>query len=177
MADQQNNFPVADIRGRGTYVLILQVAHPARIQVGRLGCFDFRAGVYAYAGSAFGPGGLAARVGRHLKTEKRLRWHIDYLRGISRVSAVWYTVYPVRREHDWARILLQRRGASVPIPGFGSSDCRCKSHLVYFQHTPKIATFRRKIRCCFAEDPRIDQRVVPAGKSPALCLTTRGDFQ
>lgn len=147
-------------KGKGTYVLILRVEKPARIRIGKLGLATIDAGFYAYSGSALGPGGLAARVGHHLKTKKRCHWHIDYLRRISRLSAVWHTAYPVRREHDWARILAETRDAQVQIIGFGSSDCRCPSHLVYFRRGPNIVTFRRKIRQHFANDPLIIQSII-----------------
>jgi len=113
--------------------------------------------MYTYVGSAFGPGGLAARVGRHLKTKKRRHWHIDYLRRICRVSAVWYAVDSVHREHDWARILMGTHGSQVPVPGFGASDCHCYSHLVFFRRHPSIVTFRRKIRQYFVTHPVIIQ--------------------
>jgi len=144
--------PPFNERGKGTYILILQLENPARIEVGKLGLVAFDTGIYTYVGSAFGPGGLAARVGHHLRTRKRCHWHIDYLRRICRVSAVWYTIDSVRREHEWAQILAGIRGAKVPIIGFGSSDCRCPSHLAYFHHSPNFITFRRKIRQHFADD-------------------------
>ena len=49
------------------------------ILVGRLGALPVEPGFYVYVGSAFGPGGLERRVGRHATTEKKHRWHIDYL--------------------------------------------------------------------------------------------------
>jgi len=47
------------------------------IKVGALGekCFD--EGYYAYIGSALS--GLKGRINHHLKTGKKLHWHIDYL--------------------------------------------------------------------------------------------------
>jgi Uri superfamily endonuclease len=36
------------------------------------------------------------------------------------------------------------RGASVPIAGFGSSDCRCKTHLFFFRRRPSFKEFRQK---------------------------------
>ena len=64
----------------GTYVLMLGLPRLATIGVGRLGHFQFPVGWYAYAGSAHGPGGLAARISRHLRVPKPLHWHVDYLR-------------------------------------------------------------------------------------------------
>lgn len=111
--------------GKGTYVLILRLEKFARVRIGRLGVAEFDCGFYAYVGSAFGPDGLAGRIGRHLKAQKPCHWHIDYLRRRCQLIDIWYTVSPVHREHDWARALAETQGASIPIPGFGSSDCHC----------------------------------------------------
>jgi len=41
---------------------------------------DLLPGYYIYIGSAFGPGGVRARMLRHLRADKPKHWHIDYLR-------------------------------------------------------------------------------------------------
>jgi len=67
----------------GTYALILHLSKKLeRIEIGKLGRFAFDAGFYVYVGSAFGPGGLKARLQRHLRTDKPLHWHIDLLSAI-----------------------------------------------------------------------------------------------
>ena len=131
---------IGDRQTPGTYVLILQATIAQTIQIGRLGDLVMQPGYYIYVGSAFGPGGLAARVGRHLRQEKRLRWHIDYLRAACEVAEVWWTCDPVRRECEWANKLRELPGAVVPMAGFGSSDCGCESHLVWVEEKPKIVT-------------------------------------
>ena len=50
----------------GSYVLVLRADLPARLAIGSLGELEIRPGYYLYTGSAFGPGGLRARAGRHL---------------------------------------------------------------------------------------------------------------
>jgi Uri superfamily endonuclease len=112
------------------------------VTVGRLGRFDFTAGLYVYVGSAFGPGGLAARVGRHLRSGKRLRWHIDYLTcepGVRTVATITRLqtaaandVPGICLECDWVRCLLAIPGVEIPARGFGASDCRedCPAHLL-----------------------------------------------
>ncbi len=140
---------------KGTYILIMWLGEPARIRIGKLGVVEIDGGFYGYVGSAFGPGGLAGRIGRHLKAQKPYHWHIDYLRRKSRLTDIWYMVSPIRREHDWARLLTETRGASIPIPGFGSSDCCCPSHLVYFDSAPAIAAFRKKAESIFPGDPAV----------------------
>jgi Uri superfamily endonuclease len=88
-------------------------------------------GAYIYVGSAFGPGGLRARVSRHLRRNKKIHWHIDYLRQELPVLAVWYAEGDTTLEHTWAKAIGACNLASMPVPGFGASDCRCASHLFY----------------------------------------------
>lgn len=126
----------------GTYALILYLPHSvADICVGRLGRFYFPAGWYAYVGSARGPGGLAARLARHLRQVKPLHWHIDYLRAHASPVEIWYVTGTQRRECVWARSLLGLSDASVPVPRFGASDCRCFTHLIHFALPPDLAVF------------------------------------
>ena len=68
---------------KGTYILITSVSQMRRWEVGSLGKFDLVPGFYAYVGSAFGPGGLQARVGHHLAGTAEPHWHIDYLLRIA----------------------------------------------------------------------------------------------
>jgi len=115
------------------------------LRVGKLCTARFRPGFYAYAGSALGPGGVAARVGRHARPNGVRHWHVDHLRRVARVREAWFAVGRTRREHTWARALAGLPGAAT-ISGFGASDCRCPSHLVYFAVRPAIAAFRRAAR-------------------------------
>jgi Uri superfamily endonuclease len=129
----------------GTYVLVLLLAAPKTITCGKAGCFRFPAGWYAYVGSAHGPGGLAARISRHLRGTQRPHWHIDHLRSEGRPVEVWYTVRPTREECAWAESLLGLSGAHRPVPGFGASDCHCSTHLVHFDHQPDHLVFARVV--------------------------------
>lgn len=124
------------ISQKGTYALVLSAEEKGRIQIGRLGLLDVRRGYYVYVGSALGPGGLKARLSHHLNRWPRPHWHIDYLRMVARVEAIWYTCDSVRREHQWAEVLMRDRESSVPLTGFGSSDCTCRSHLCFFPGRP-----------------------------------------
>lgn len=127
----------------GSYVLWLTLAEAHRLQIGKLGATRFEAGFYAYVGSALGPGGVRARVRRHLRVDKARRWHIDYLRTAGEVRAVWLSYDPERHEHHWAAVLCQIPGSVIPLYGFGSSDCDCKSHLIRFGRMPTLERFRR----------------------------------
>jgi Uri superfamily endonuclease len=129
----------------GTYALIFSACHKRQPEIGKLGIFELKPGFYIYVGSAFGPGGLKARIDHHRKRAGRPHWHIDYLGPFLKLIEIWYTYDPVHREHQWAKLISNIRGTSVPLVGFGSSDCRCKSHLFFRNARPSIRTFRQKI--------------------------------
>jgi len=123
----------------GTYALILQSHSNATAQIGRWGVLELEPGYYVYVGSAFGPGGVRARVSRHFRTLKAKHWHVDYLREFVTPVAAWYSHDPVRLEHEWARVLHDMPGVS-PVQGFGCSDCACDAHLF---RTARVPGFRR----------------------------------
>jgi Uri superfamily endonuclease len=129
----------------GSYVLILQLARPDTITVGKLGTFEFAAGWYAYTGSALGPGGLATRLAYHQRREKAFHWHVDYLLAHAELVEMWWAVDNKRKECVWASALRAIPGARVPVPNFGASDCRCLAHLVYFERRPTFAHFSRAL--------------------------------
>lgn len=106
--------------GRGTYVLVFRVAPEISTRFGEL------LGGYCYVGSAMGPGGISARVGRHLRERKVLKWHIDHITASPSFDpvAVYATSDPVEC-FVASSLARSHRG----IPGFGCSDCRCASHL------------------------------------------------
>ena len=111
----------------GAYVLALALTRPLAITIGgatrMLG-----AGRYLYCGSAYGPGGLRARIARHLRPVKPVRWHIDRLTACTRVRGAW--AFPGGDECALARALAH---LPTPVEGFGSSDCPdCRSHLFYW---------------------------------------------
>ena len=147
----------------GTYALILASAETRRLRIGRLGDLAVRPGWYVYVGSAFGPGGVGARLAHHRKRAARPHWHVDHLRLHTRLERVWFTHDPVRREHQWAQVIQQLPGAEMPRHGFGSSDCTCVSHLVYFVCRPSFRRFQRAIRSLFPEHAPI-RSIVAAQK-------------
>ena len=136
---------LADLRG-GTYILILHLPHDQDIQIGKLGRYEFRSGFYAYVGSALGRGGLAVRLKHHYNPTPRPHWHIDYLRKMTKLDQVWLAESEKVWEHDWAAILPKLYGTTLSMRGFGSSDCKCKTHLFYFQKRPLIRSFQNLVR-------------------------------
>ena len=111
---------------KGIYVLIIKISQPINPKIGALGTTSFQAGLYAYVGSA--QNNLETRVKRHLRKEKRLFWHIDYLLAdpAAAVTEVYCLEGDKKCECQIAQLLAQR---CEPVPGFGCSDCHCNSHL------------------------------------------------
>ena len=125
----------------GTYALLINISCPSTVVIGRLGALDFEKGQYAYVGSAFGPGGLTARLGRYVVGPKRRHWHIDHLLPQAEVTGALVSMSPERLECRWAGWLASR--AKQTIVGFGSSDCSCSGHLFYLgssTHAEEIRT-------------------------------------
>ncbi len=121
-----------EAQDRGSYLLVLEIARSRCVDVGSLGRVMFQKGYYVYAGSA--RANLKKRIERHLRLSKQFHWHIDYLRD----RAESCKALPVRSsrdlEHDLAMALGKR--ADWTIPRFGSTDCKCPTHLFGFRENP-----------------------------------------
>ncbi len=121
-----------EARDGGSYILVMRLARDRKVVIGSLGAVRFRKGFYLYAGSA--KKNLTQRIARHRSRRKNMFWHVDYLRE----HAEYCAALPVRTgadiECDLAGAL---RGISPwAIPGFGSSDCSCGSHLFGMDRDP-----------------------------------------
>jgi Uri superfamily endonuclease len=130
----------------GTYALVLACRKTGSLRVGTVGVMPLQQGFYLYVGSAFGPGGLASRIQHHRQIAANPHWHIDYLRAVCAVVEVWFTTNSARREHSWAKAAAGLPGARVPTPGFGSSDCNCRTHLFGFERMPSARTFGQRLK-------------------------------
>lgn len=110
---------------KGIYILLIKLSRNIQIKTGSLGKINFKKGIYAYVGSA--QNNLEKRVKRHISTNKKMFWHIDYLLSnkFAKVSKVFYKK---ANKSEECRIASKLTGN--PIQNFGSSDCNCKSHLV-----------------------------------------------
>lgn len=148
----------------GTYVLFLRPRSSGRVRVGSLGTLELRPGCYAYVGSGFGPGGVEARLRRHLEGGGAVHWHVDYLRRRSEPEEAWVTRDPERREHEWAAALAGLPEGEVPLPGFGSSDCACPTHLIHFGRRPPLERFRRAAARQAEDEPPEIRRVCGPGR-------------
>jgi len=111
----------------GVYIAVFRMPRTRWIRVGARGRFRFAAGVYLYVGTA--QRGLDARIERHGRKDKPLRWHVDYLSAEAEMVGAVCVPAPRHRECEIARELAGRYVRCVP--GFGASDCRCGGHLFY----------------------------------------------
>jgi len=126
----------------GTYALVFESGSYCTIEVGGLGPVELRPGFYVYIGSALGPGGLKARIERHWRATKRHHWHVDYLGDRLTARSAWYVAANSRQEHDWAMAIAACEGIE-PVPRFGASDCRCRSHLFFLAEAPGAGFFEK----------------------------------
>ena len=128
---------------KGIYYLTIKLVKKHNIRVGCLGNFGFPRGFYVYVGSA--QNNLEGRIKRHLRRDKKMRWHIDYLLHYGQVICV----HTYAAEKNAECILSQKIGnmktVLIPASGFGSSDCLCASHLYFFQDNPDFRISRLKL--------------------------------
>lgn len=121
-------------KDRGSYLLILRLRKPANLRVGKLGTVPFPKGFYVYVGSAMG--GLERRLERHRRVRKVLHWHIDSLRAISEFRTALAIRSSARLECEIAAAL--KGVGQWEVPGFGSTDCGCHTHLFGMREDPLL---------------------------------------
>ena len=120
---------LVDLQGApGAYALAIRLAAPLSLNRRRWRGMSLEPGLYIYCGSANGPGGIGARLRRHERPSKVRHWHVDALTAAAPVIAAGAFVGGA--ECEIMERLSRGRGAQIPIPGFGSTDCRhCSAHL------------------------------------------------
>lgn len=111
---------------KGSYILLIQLPNEQTIKIGSLNTIHLPDGYYAYVGSAMG--GLKSRLSHHLQRNKKLHWHIDYLVRKAFITGIILCQTKDRVECTIAQALKHQFDS---IPGFGSSDCQCHSHLFF----------------------------------------------
>ena len=128
----------------GTYALVIAVRDTLDLEIGRLGYFSLKPGYYIYVGSALG--GLSGRLKRYMSAAKKIHWHIDYLMQSAAIEQVWFSLSQDRLECTWNDIVTTLPGAQLAVPGFGASDCRCRSHLTCYPRMPRFKLFEQRTR-------------------------------
>lgn len=112
----------------GAYVLLIRLRTSVTLPQKK---FDaaLEPGLYAYCGSAKGPGGLGARLSRHLSANKMMHWHVDHLTHAGDIVDAAAELGGC--ECGLVKRIQSRGGTEVPLRGLGSSDCKeCASHLI-----------------------------------------------
>ena len=117
----------------GSYILLIQLPEGKKISIGSRYSVQFQRGYYAYVGSAMG--GFKARINRHLKDSKKYHWHVDYLLQDAFLTGVIICETEQRVECTIAQAL---KSCFDFVSGFGSSDCRCGSHLFFTTNRKKM---------------------------------------
>ena len=118
---------------KGAYCLVMRLDKDTDIAVGRRPLRRFPQGWFCYAGSALN--NLDRRIARHRSMEKKRRWHIDFLLDHAMIVHVERILTRERIECDLSRALEAEARPAV-MPGFGSSDCACRTHLHFFYKNP-----------------------------------------
>ena len=121
------------IQKGGIYKLVINLSKDKKIKIGKLGVFVFLKGFYVYTGSA--QNGLEKRINRHLSSNKKFHWHIDYLLSHAKVIKVVRYVGS-KDECKLNSVTGQSASATQIVKKFGSSDCNCVTHLCYFENIP-----------------------------------------
>ena len=116
--------------GNGTYLLLIEISSNVGLHVGKFRKQVLEAGYYLDVGNDLN--GLRSRISRHLQVDKKLHWHIDYLTKTGNIIGVFWTIGITKVECQWAQLIMSTRISMTAIRGFGSSDCRCTTHLYFF---------------------------------------------
>ena len=122
------------VQNGGIYNLIIKLSKKKEIKIGKLGTFVFPNGFYVYTGSA--QNGFEKRINRHLSSNKKFHWHIDYLLSHAKVIKVLRYVGGRKDECKFNQVTGQSANAIPIVKKFGSSDCNCVTHLYYFENIP-----------------------------------------
>lgn len=121
-----------EVSDRGVYLLVVHLEKGKRICYGKGKENYFKEGFYVYVGSAMK--NLQSRINRHHRKRKKYFWHIDYLLDKGKLL----NSIPIRIKDDIECKLASaiREISEFGVIGFGSTDCKCPSHLFYFSVDP-----------------------------------------
>jgi Uri superfamily endonuclease len=116
---------------RGSYVLVIRFDKNRNIKISKK-IIPFQKGFYCYIGSALN--NLEKRIARHKSKKKKKHWHIDYFLKFGKIVDV-IMIKSSRKIECQVSEEVSKKADSF-VKGFGCSDCRCESHLYYFDKKP-----------------------------------------
>ena len=124
----------------GVYCLVMYLDKNRRIRAGRHE-YSFEEGFYCFVNSE--PKNLYDKIKNHVSVASRaekalLRSNIDYLLQHGYIIEVVKHRTKDRLECQFNQRVLSLPGCEIPVRGFGSSDCKCSSHLAYFEEKPRL---------------------------------------
>ncbi|AEH51813.1 GIY-YIG nuclease family protein [Pseudothermotoga thermarum] len=108
---------------KGTYILVVKLEKDRTIK-SKAKSWNLSKGLYAYVGSAMN--NLEKRIERHLRKNKKMHWHVDYLLKEAKVLMVIEIPSNERLEEKVARYLEK---FFEPVKDFGSTDVKTKGNL------------------------------------------------
>lgn len=122
----------------GTYALFMHLDEGLTEVVGSLGPTRFPRGVYVYAGSA--RSGLAPRLERHGRRDKKVHWHVDFLTVRPECQVIGAVTFGPGglTECRIVSALVTMPWTRVSPPRFGASDHDCPGHLVMLGERPEL---------------------------------------
>ncbi len=117
---------------KGSYILFIFLKEEIVVSI-RGNSTELRKGYYIYTGSAFASGGLASRLHRHLRKNKKIHWHIDQLTSSTKSEILGVICFIEQEVECKIGELFSTIKGVKPIFGFGNSDCKakCLSHLFW----------------------------------------------
>ncbi|PLJ78104.1 GIY-YIG nuclease family protein [Infirmifilum sp. SLHALR2] len=116
---------------RGIYALVVEIESPSLIKL-KGKDVSISPGIYVYVGSAKGPGGVRARVSRHVRKAKKVKWHIDLVTTLPQARVLGAFCAETVEPECVLVPPLESLGFEHVVKGFGSSDCTrgCTSHFL-----------------------------------------------
>lgn len=117
---------------KGVYCLLLYLKNYTKIKVRDKEAL-FPKGYYCYVGSALN--NLQKRIERHKRKIKKKHWHIDYFLEKAKILKI-KTILTSEKKECWLSNKIKSLKSKTVMKKFGSTDCKCETHLHYFQKNP-----------------------------------------
>ena len=117
----------------GVYCLVIECSSSTLIECRSFNNISFNKGYYYYAGSA--QKNLSKRIERHIRKDKKIHWHIDYLSAHPNFEIKGVLIFKDKKK-SFECLLSKDLNDNFRLKAgalhFGNSDCdKCATHLYY----------------------------------------------